>query len=153
MPESHYSFDVSSDQFPARVLEASSQVPVLVDCWAAWCGPCQTLKPMLEALAEDYHGAFLLAKVDTEKEQALAAGDLEQLQRQTEANPGDHNSRLQLADTLVRQGDYPTAMEQLLQMLGRDDGLAHQRILTIFDLIDDAAQVSDYRRRLFNALH
>jgi len=73
MSDSTYSFDVSTDQFEVAVLQNSHQVPVLVDFWAAWCAPCRTLKPMLEQLAVTYNGAFLLAKVNTEEEQELAA--------------------------------------------------------------------------------
>lgn len=73
MPASGFSFDISTDQFEVEVLQRSHQVPVLVDFWAAWCGPCRTLKPMLEQLADAYSGAFLLAKVNTEEEQELAA--------------------------------------------------------------------------------
>ncbi|MWJ27426.1 tetratricopeptide repeat protein [Halomonas sp. ZH2S] len=49
-----------------QVLEASMQVPVLLDCWAPWCEPCKTLMPILEKLAIEYNGAFLLAKLDVE---------------------------------------------------------------------------------------
>ena len=73
MSEPDYSFDVTTDQFEVEVLQKSHQLPVLVDFWAAWCGPCRTLKPMLEQLATAYAGAFLLAKVNTEEEQELAA--------------------------------------------------------------------------------
>ncbi|MEO6264433.1 MAG: thioredoxin [Luteimonas sp.] len=66
-------FDTTTDTFEAEVMQKSLQVPVLVDFWATWCGPCKTLGPILEKLAGDYNGAFLLAKVDVDAEQQLAA--------------------------------------------------------------------------------
>ena len=65
--------DVTTDNFETQVLQQSLQVPMLVDFWATWCGPCKTLGPILEKLAGEYNGAFLLAKVDVDQEQQLAA--------------------------------------------------------------------------------
>lgn len=63
--------DVSEANFQAAVIEESSNRPVLVDLWAPWCGPCKTLGPALEEAAGEYAGAFLLAKVDVEKNPTL----------------------------------------------------------------------------------
>lgn len=65
--------DVTVANFETEVIAASSQVPVLVDFWAPWCGPCKTLGPILEKLETDYAGRFKLAKIDSDQEQQLAA--------------------------------------------------------------------------------
>jgi putative thioredoxin len=66
------SIDTTIQSFQADVIDASMQVPVLVDFWAPWCGPCKTLGPMLEKLESDYGGRFKLVKIDSDKEQQLA---------------------------------------------------------------------------------
>ena len=73
MSELPHVFDATTETFEAEVLRKSLEVPVLVDFWATWCGPCKTLGPILEKLAGEYNGAFLLAKVDVDKEQQIAA--------------------------------------------------------------------------------
>ncbi|MDZ4377342.1 MAG: thioredoxin [Xanthomonadaceae bacterium] len=72
MPESLI-FDTTAADFERDVIMRSVKVPVLVDFWATWCEPCKQLTPMLEKLVAEYHGAFMLAKVDVDKEQQLAA--------------------------------------------------------------------------------
>ena len=67
-----YVFDVDQSNFEKIVIEGSQNIPVIVDFWAPWCGPCQVLKPMLEKLAEEYAGKFILAKINSDENQKLA---------------------------------------------------------------------------------
>jgi putative thioredoxin len=64
--------NVTNDTFQAQVLEQSQRVPVLVDYWADWCGPCQMQMPVLRKLVEEYAGKFVLAKVNTDEQRELA---------------------------------------------------------------------------------
>lgn len=68
-----YAFDVGRDDFQQVVIDGSKKVPVVVDFWAEWCGPCRVLKPILEKLADEYQGKFILAKVNADYNQELAA--------------------------------------------------------------------------------
>ena len=65
--------DVTRSTFDQDVVQASRFAPVVIDFWAPWCAPCKALKPLLEKLADEYQGAFVLAKIDTDSEPELAA--------------------------------------------------------------------------------
>lgn len=73
MADSPYIVEVTEDNFASVVLEGSRAAPVLVDFWAEWCQPCKMLMPALAKLAEEYQGKFILAKLNTEEQQNLAA--------------------------------------------------------------------------------
>lgn len=67
-----HSFDVTAANFAAEVVQASRTTPILVDFWAPWCGPCKSLMPVLTKLADEFQGAFKLAKVNIDQQQQLA---------------------------------------------------------------------------------
>ena len=64
--------DITQDQFIEEVIEKSKSVPVLVDFWAPWCGPCKQLTPILEKLVNNKNGKFILAKINVDENQSIA---------------------------------------------------------------------------------
>ncbi len=73
MSDSPFVHNVTAEDFQSLVIENSFKQPVLVDFWAEWCNPCQVLIPILTKLADEYNGAFILAKVNSDEQGELAA--------------------------------------------------------------------------------
>ena len=59
--------EVSDENFQEKVVEASKKIPVVVDYWANWCGPCHMLTPIMEKLAREYKGRFILTKLNVDQ--------------------------------------------------------------------------------------
>ncbi len=72
-PVNPWVIETSPERFQHDVIERSKQIPVVVDFWAAWCGPCRMLGPLLERLAHEYDGQFVLVKAETDRMPSIAS--------------------------------------------------------------------------------
>ena len=159
MSESPYVIDVTAENFQAVILEGSMVQPVLVDFWAEWCQPCKTLMPMLAKLADEYQGAFVLAKINTEEQQELAGqfqirsipacklfvngqmadeftGALpeEQLRAFLDKHiPRESDNLVEQAQQLLQQGDADAAADLIAQAL-KDDPANSNAIIAFAQL-------------------
>lgn len=136
MANSPYLVDVTAESFRQVVIEGSHDRPVLVDFWADWCAPCKMLMPILASLADDYGGKLLVAKVNTEEEQALAVEygirSLPTVQLFKNGEPADQfmgalpesQVREFLERHLPRESDQLLARAQSLLSAGDTDGAA-----------------------------
>jgi putative thioredoxin len=159
--------DTTIERFQADVIDASMQVPVLLDFWAPWCGPCKSLGPMLEKLEQQYGGRFKLVKVNTDEQQELAAhfrirsiptvfavvggrpvdqfqgalpeGQLREFIDRLMPNPSD--LELDSALQAIEQGDRAKASEHLKQALALDpsNDMARMTYAQLLIDMDDAA--------------
>ena len=174
-----FAFDVSAEEFDAAVLKASYEVPVIVDFWAPWCGPCQVLKPMLESLAQEYAGKFRLAKVNSDDELSLARrfgvrgiphvvafragkpvaqftgalpeGQLRQFLDRLIPTPSDE--AMMLAEQLLAGGDVERAIETLHDVLALNPAHADARFKLIELALDGAdIDAADNQLELLDAV-
>ncbi|MBA3241818.1 MAG: thioredoxin [Acidobacteria bacterium] len=71
--ETHRPLAVTDETFAREVEGASATLPVLLDCWAAWCGPCRTIAPVLDQMASESRGRYLIAKLNVDENPRTAA--------------------------------------------------------------------------------
>ena len=90
MSENENLYHVTDGDFDQQVLQ--SDIPALVDFWAAWCGPCRTVGPIVEELAEEYKGKIKVAKLDVDNNKQVASKYRSQRHSHTNAVQGRPNS-------------------------------------------------------------
>ncbi len=155
-------FDVQD--FAKEVLERSASVPVIVDFWAAWCAPCRVLGPVLEKLAGEAGGAWVLAKVDTDAHQDLAtrygirgipsvklfvdgavvnefSGALpEPAVRQwlEKALPDPHRKEIERAELLLQSGSVDEARKVLGEIVRVAPGNHHARVVLAGSMLESS---------------
>jgi putative thioredoxin len=147
--------DITLQTFQADVIDASKQVPVLVDFWAPWCGPCKSLTPLLEKLEQAYGGRFKLVKVNTDAQQQLAQhfqiksiptvyafvdgkpvdqfqgalpeGKLREFIDRLMPNPAE--LELDQADAASQRGDMPAALEHVKRAVALDSNNDNAKLM------------------------
>jgi putative thioredoxin len=119
--------DGTEATFMADVIEGSREVPVIVDFWATWCGPCRTLGPMLEAAVKAAKGKVRMVKIDVDREQRLAAALAQQglpLQSIPTVVAFAGGRPVDMFQGAIPQGQIKEFIDRLVAMGGDDGGLA-----------------------------
>ena len=114
--------DSNTQSFAADVLDASREVPVVVDFWAPWCGPCKTLGPIIERVVAAAGGAVKLVKINIDENQELAGQLRSQLAGQTGPSPAEQV--LEQAAALMAEGQHEQAGALYSQVLQHEPGNA-----------------------------
>ncbi|RIQ24957.1 tetratricopeptide repeat protein [Jiangella rhizosphaerae] len=153
--------DVTEATFQSEVLTRSMSVPVVIDFWATWCEPCKTLSPILERLAAQYEGRFVLAKIDVDANQAIAqAAQVQSIPTVVAVLRGQ---LVPLFQGAIPEAQAKQVIDQLLQMAvangvaGRadpipgaggsaeaEDGVAEEPIDPRFEAAYDAINAGDF---------
>ena len=140
---SNHVIDVNERTFKHDVIEQSYEVPVVVDFWAPWCGPCRMLGPILEQLAEDFDGQFVLAKLNTDENQSIA------MRYGIQGIPAVKGFRDgKVVDEFVGAQPRPRVKQFIEGLIPtqEDEDLAEARRLESQGILDDAIAI--YRRLL-----
>ncbi len=139
--------DATEASFMADVIEGSKDVPVIVDFWATWCGPCKTLGPMLEAAVTQAKGKVKMVKVDVDKEQRLAGALAQQglpLQSIPTVVAFYQGRPVDMFQGALPQSEIKAFIDKLLAVSGDDGGLAEAveaaEVMLTEGAIEDAAQ-------------
>jgi len=139
--------DTTEASFAADVIDGSAEIPVIVDFWAPWCGPCKTLGPMLEAAVKAAKGKVRMVKVDIDREQRLAAAlaqqglPLQSIPVVVAFHEGRPVDMFQGAVPRSRIDDFVARAAALAGGGGLDDALAAAEAMLAEGAAVDAAQV------------